>query len=109
IKENRTYDQVLGDLGKGNGDSFLTLFGRNVTPIQHYLADAFVTLDNFYVNGEVSTTGHSYTSSGYASPYLQMMTGLDYSSRLDSDSSFLPGDFSPGYLWETMAAKGTTF
>ena len=57
VKENRTYDQVLGDLGKGNGDPSLTLFGREVTPSQHALAAKFVDLDNFVVTGEVSGTG----------------------------------------------------
>lgn len=57
VKENRTYDQVLGDLGKGNGDSSLTLFGRAITPNQHALAAKFVVLDNFYDTGEVSGTG----------------------------------------------------
>src|ERR1043166_2324891 len=54
IKENRTYDQVLGDLGKGNGDPRLTMFGEAVSPVHHQLAREFVTLDNFFVNGEIS-------------------------------------------------------
>jgi DNA-binding beta-propeller fold protein YncE len=57
VKENRTYDQVLGDLGKGNGDPSLTLFGRTITPNQHALAARFVALDNFMDTGEVSGTG----------------------------------------------------
>jgi DNA-binding beta-propeller fold protein YncE len=57
VKENRTYDQVLGDLGKGNGDPSLTLFGRAITPNQHALAEKFVDLDNFSDTGEVSGTG----------------------------------------------------
>ncbi len=109
VKENRSYDQVLGDLGKGNGDSNLTMFGRSITPVQHYLADEFVTLDNFYANGEVGTAGHSYAASGYASPYLQLMAGLDHSNRLDTSSSFLPGAFSSRYIWESMGEKGLTY
>jgi phospholipase C len=81
IKENRTYDQVLGDLGRGNGDSKLTLFGRNVTPNHHRLAEEFVTLDNFYANGEISVLGHSFTTSGYASPFLEWLGNMSYSGR----------------------------
>ena len=104
VKENRTYDQILGDLGKGNGDPTLVNFGNAVTPIQHYLANAFITFDNLYVDGEVSTTGHSITASSYASPYLQLITSLDYSDRLDANSSFVAGGFSPTYIWDVLAA-----
>jgi YVTN family beta-propeller protein len=105
VKENRTYDQVLGDLGKGNGDPYLTVFGSAVTPIQHYISDSFVTLDNTYVDGEVSTTGHSVTSSGYASPYLQMITSLDYSDRFDGGSDVDPGGYARTYLWDVLASS----
>ena len=54
IKENRTYDQVLGDLGKGDGEAALAIYGREITPNQHRLAGDFVTLDNFYDSGTVS-------------------------------------------------------
>ncbi len=66
IKENRTYDQVLGDMPEGNGDPKLVLFGENITPNQHALAREFVLLDNFYVNGEVSADGHNWTMGAYA-------------------------------------------
>ncbi|NCW88362.1 MAG: YncE family protein, partial [Chitinophagia bacterium] len=71
IKENRTYDQVLADLPGGNGDTSLLLFGRNVTPNQHFFAEQFVLLDNFYVNSEVSADGHNWTMGGYATDYLE--------------------------------------
>ncbi|MBV8732131.1 MAG: hypothetical protein JO336_20175, partial [Acidobacteriia bacterium] len=109
VKENRTFDQVLGDLGKGNGDPTLVNFGAAVTPIQHYLANEFVTLDNLYVDGEVSTTGHSITSSSYASPYLQLLTSLDYSNRLEVSSAFVPGGFSPSYIWDSLNAQNITY
>ncbi len=109
VKENRTYDQILGDLGQGNGDPALVNFGAAVTPIQHYLAQEFVTLDNLYVDGEVSTTGHSITTSTYASPYLQMLTSLDYSSRLDANSAFDSGGFSPLYIWDALGAQNITY
>ena len=66
IKENRTYDQVLGDLGKGNGDSSLTLFGHDVTPNHHKIAEDFVLLDNFYVNADVSADGHNWSTAAIA-------------------------------------------
>ena len=62
IKENRTYDQVLGDLGKGNGDPRITEFGARITPNFHALADGFVDLDNFYVSGEVSGEGWPWST-----------------------------------------------
>ena len=61
IQENRTYDQVLGDIKSGNGDSSLVLFGENITPNHHAIAKEFVLLDNFYVNAEVSCDGHNWT------------------------------------------------
>ncbi len=81
VRENRTYDQVLGDLGRGNGDPYLTLFGEKITPNGHELARQFVTLDNYFANGEISVLGHSYTTSGYASPFMQLMSNLAYSDR----------------------------
>ncbi|MBC8120292.1 MAG: hypothetical protein H7Y22_00475, partial [Gemmatimonadaceae bacterium] len=109
VKENRTYDQVLGDLGKGNGDPTLTLFGREVTPAHHALADQFVTLDNFFVDGEVSTTGHSITASAYASPYLQFITSLEYSDRFAGSASVDPTAFSSTYLWDSLKAKSASY
>ena len=61
IKENRTYDQVLGDMKEGNGDPSLVLFGENVTPNLHALARQFVLLDNFYCDAEVSADGHNWS------------------------------------------------
>jgi hypothetical protein len=65
-KENRTYDQVLGDMPEGNGDTSLVLFGERITPNQHKLAREFVLLDNFYVDGEVSADGHNWSTSAHA-------------------------------------------
>jgi len=58
IKENRTYDQVFGDMGKGNSDPKLCTFGKKVTPNHHALAEQFVLLDNFYCNGVLSADGY---------------------------------------------------
>src|SRR5262249_57041879 len=81
IKENRTYDQVLGDLGRGNGDPKLTLFGADISPVHHQLARDFVTLDNFFVNGEISVLGHAFTTRGYASPFPELLGNTSYSYR----------------------------
>src|SRR5215813_9629336 len=69
MKENRTYDQVLGDLPNGDGDTSLLFFGRGITPNQHALAERFGTFDRFFVNAEVSGDGHNWTLAAYASDY----------------------------------------
>ncbi|QKJ30029.1 bifunctional YncE family protein/alkaline phosphatase family protein [Mucilaginibacter mali] len=71
IQENRTYDQVLSDMPKGNGDTSLLLFGRRITPNHHALAENFVLLDNFYVDGEVSADGHNWSLGAYATDYME--------------------------------------
>ena len=126
IKENRTYDQVLGDLGRGNGDAKLTLFGRSVTPIHHQLADEYVTLDNFFCNGEISVLGHSFTTSGYASPFVEWMGNLTYSYRWNAKNNpcatpnvtcvsggypygMVPAMFSPAYIWDNLDEKNVDY
>ena len=81
IKENRTYDQILSDLPQGNGDSSLLLFGRNITPNQHALAEQFVLLDNFYVDAEVSADGHSWSMAAYANDYNEKTWVTSYGGR----------------------------
>jgi YVTN family beta-propeller protein len=81
IKENRTYDQVLGDLPQGNGDASLTLFGRAITPNLHALAERFVLLDNTYCCGEVSGDGWNWSTQGMASPYVSRNVPYNYSGR----------------------------
>ncbi len=122
IKENRTYDQVLGDLGRGNGDKDLCIFGWDVTPNHHELARDFANLDNFYVDGEISVLGHSYTTSGYASPFLEWLGMNDYSGRMGAKGAAnprknedfwpfgtVPYTFSPAYLWDAMDAKSLDY
>ncbi len=87
IKENRTYDQVLGDIAEGNGDPGLCLFPEVVTPNQHKLARSFVLLDNFYVNAEVSADGHNWSIAAYANDYIEQ-------------SSRVKGNFTPKPLTE---------
>ncbi|HVF45313.1 MAG TPA: alkaline phosphatase family protein [Pyrinomonadaceae bacterium] len=103
VKENRSYDQVLGDLGRGDGDPSLTLFGRDITPNHHALAERFVTLDDFYADGEISVLGHSFTTSGYASPFLEWVGNAAYSGRYRGyPFGMVPSVTSPAYLWDAL-------
>ncbi|MGO9243728.1 MAG: alkaline phosphatase family protein [Verrucomicrobiia bacterium] len=81
IKENRTYDQVLGDVAAGNGDASLTLFGEKITPNQHALVKRFVLLDNFYDCGEVSGDGWPWSTQGMANEYVTRNVPYQYSRR----------------------------
>ncbi|WP_242009470.1 bifunctional YncE family protein/alkaline phosphatase family protein [Lacibacter cauensis] len=81
IKENRTYDQVLGDVPQGNGDTSIVLFGERVTPNQHKLVKEFVLLDNFYADGEVSADGHNWSTSANATDYLEKNWVTSYGGR----------------------------
>jgi len=81
IKENRTYDQVLGDVKEGNGDTSLVLFGERITPNQHAIAKQFVLLDNFYVDGEVSADGHNWSMGAYATDFMEKNWPTSYSNR----------------------------
>lgn len=81
IKENRTYDQVLGDVPEGNGDSSIVLFGEKITPNQHAIVKDFVLLDNFYVNAEVSEDGHSWSTGAYATDFIEKNWPTNYGGR----------------------------
>jgi hypothetical protein len=111
VKENRTYDQVLGDLGKGNGDPKLTLFGENVTPNHHKLAREFVLFDNFYVNADVSADGHNWSTSAIAPDYVQKMWPNSYGRRrrhYDYEGGE-PAAIPPaGYIWTNALSAGVT-
>jgi hypothetical protein len=103
VRENRTYDQVMGDLPGADGDPTLTLFGQEVTPNAHRLAQQFVTLDNYYADGEISVLGHSFTTSGYASPFLEWIGNASYSGRYNSyPFGTVPAVTSPSYLWDAL-------
>jgi YVTN family beta-propeller protein len=108
IKENRTYDQVLGDMPKGNGDPRLTIFGRKVTPNHHALAEEFVLLDNLYCDGEVSVDGHSWSTAAYATDWNEKFWPPNYGghSRADYTDANIPGG---GYLWDAARRKGLTY
>ena len=81
VKENRTYDQVLGDVPQGNGDLGRCMFGRDITPNQHALAERFVLMDNFYDSGEVSGDGWTWSTQGHANEYVIRNTPYQYSDR----------------------------
>lgn len=115
IKENRTYDQVMGDFkdarGKpaGNGDPNLTIYGENVTPNHHQIARDYVLLDNLYCNGEVSVDGHSWCDAAIATDYNQRSWILSYSKH-----GKLPGNEemenpAAGYLWDLCRRHGVSF
>ena len=98
IKENRTYDQVLGDLGKGNGDPSLVMFGPDVTPNQHRLADQFVVLDNFYATGGNSADGHQWTTQANEVSYCLWPGYAGRSYPYDGSDPIAYSD--GGFIWD---------
>jgi DNA-binding beta-propeller fold protein YncE len=122
IKENRTYDQVFGDLPQADGDSTLLFFGRDVSPNHHALAERFGIYDRFFVNAEASPDGHNWSMAAYTTDYLQKTVPSNYSGRgrsydyegsnrgvvpdADDDDVAAPAN---GYLWNLVQAKGLTF
>jgi YVTN family beta-propeller protein len=109
IRENRTYDQVFGDLGIGNGDSSLTLFGKNVTPNGHALARHFVTLDNIYCNGEVSEDGHQWCDAAYATDFTEKGWVNSYSKRGEPDKTPDLVASPAGYIWDNCRRNNISF
>lgn len=106
IKENRTFDQVLGDLGRGNGAPDLATYGRRITANQHRLAEEFVTLDNLYATGIVSAEGHQWLTQAYATSYTQWQ---GYSGRTyPFDGSDPIAYSSRGFLWDLARRAGRT-
>ena len=112
IKENRTYDQVLGDIEKGNGDSTLCLFPERVTPNQHALANTFVLLDNFYVNAEVSADGHNWSMGGYANDFVEKTWPTSYGGRggnYDYEGTREIAFPKDGFIWDYCARAGVSY
>ncbi len=108
IKENRTYDQVFGDVKEGNGDPHLCIFGEEVTPNHHKLAREFVLLDNFYCSGVLSADGHSWANAAYATDYLEKQFGQFVRSYPyeGSDPLAFP---TTGFLWDNALARKKSF
>jgi DNA-binding beta-propeller fold protein YncE len=115
IKENRTYDQVFGDVKKGNGDASLCIFDEPVTPNHHALVNEFVLLDNFYVESEVSADGHEWTMAAYATDFVEKSWPLVYRGggrgifRYPSEGQFNIAHPSGGYLWDQCAKAGISY
>ncbi|HUX57605.1 MAG TPA: beta-propeller fold lactonase family protein [Bacteroidales bacterium] len=112
IKENRTYDQVLGDIPEGNGDTNLVLFGENITPNQHAIAREFVLFDNFYVNGEVSADGHNWTMGAYATDFLEKTWPTSYGGRGGNYSGEGQREIANnknGFLWDYCQRLGVSY
>ena len=111
IRENRTYDQVLGDLPQGNGDPALAIFGRDVTPNAHAFAEEFVLLDNLYCDAEVSADGHNWSMAAYATDFVEKVWPPDYGAKgfdylfEGNDANAFPTN---GYLWDAAARAGLT-
>jgi len=109
IKENRTYDQVLGDLPQGDGDPALTIFGREITPNQHKIAQEFVLFDNLYTDGEVSSDGHQWSTAAYASDFLEKSWPSSYSRVASEETGYRSAaSESPRYIWDEVLRKGLT-
>jgi YVTN family beta-propeller protein len=107
IKENRSYDQVLGDVKEGNGDTSLVLFGEKITPNQHAIAKDFVLLDNFYVDGEVSADGHNWSMGAYATDYLEKNWPTSYGKR--GAGAVSNTKFNKKYIWDQASSAGLSF
>ena len=123
IKENRTFDQILGDLKVGNGDPSLTMFGEDITPNEHKLARQFGVLDNFYDSGEVSGDGHPWSTAAITSDYDEKNWQIAYRGKertydfqgqvadefpLDNNQPDV-NDPSTGYLWDNLARNHVTY
>jgi DNA-binding beta-propeller fold protein YncE len=116
VKENRTYDQVYGDVKKGNGEPSLCLFPEKVTPNHHKLADEFVLLDNLYVDGEVSADGHEWSMGAYATDFVEKLWPLSYRGSPRKTFGY-PAEGAVdniarpagGYLWDRAAEAKVTY
>ena len=123
IKENRTYDQLFGDLQPGNGDPALVMYGEDITPNQHKLARQFGILDNFYDSGEVSGDGHVWSTAAITSDYNEKTWQIAYRGQertYDYEGDVANGipleqgipdvdEPGTGYLWANLARQGRTY
>jgi DNA-binding beta-propeller fold protein YncE len=117
IKENRTYDQVFGDIPAGNGDPTLCLMGEKITPNHHKLVREFVLLDNFYCDGEVSADGHQWSMGAYATDFVEKTWPLSYRGSPTKKMHIYvsEGNFDAiarpagGYIWDRCAQAGVSY
>ncbi len=111
IKENRTYDQVLGDIDQGNGDPDLCIFGEEVTPNQHKIAREFGLLDNTYCSGILSADGHQWATSAFATDYMERsFAGFprSYPDGMEDDDVDALAYAPSGFIWDNAIAHGKT-
>ena len=115
VKENRTYDQVLGSVGKGNGDPSLNLFGEESAPNTRELARRFTTIDNFYADAEVSANGWNWVAQSNSNPYAEQMWPANYSGRKapypseNNNPENAAQDPKSSYLWQHLDTAGVSF
>ncbi|MEP7012113.1 MAG: alkaline phosphatase family protein [Acidobacteriota bacterium] len=106
VKENRTYDQVFGDLPQGDGDTSLLFFPREISPNHHALAERFGLFDRFFVNAEVSAQGHPWSTAAYVTDFTEKTVSSSYSDRRPGrDEDGDEEDSASGYLWNLAIAK----
>lgn len=108
IKENKTYDQVFGDMTRANSDPNLCVFGRNITPNQHALADQFVLLDNYYCNGVLSAEGHQWATQGYSTDYIEKGFG-GWPRSYPYEGNDAMAYASTGFIWDNVLLAGLSF
>ncbi|MCC6492670.1 MAG: beta-propeller fold lactonase family protein [Pirellulales bacterium] len=111
IKENRTYDQVLGDVERGNGDASLCIFGGQTTPNQHKLADQFVLLDNTYCAGILSADGHQWSTTAFSTDYMEKsFAGFprSYPDGMGEDENDALAYSPAGFIWDNALQHHTT-
>jgi len=108
IKENRTYDQVFGDIPQGDGDTSLVEFGIEVTPNHHKLASTFVLMDNFNCSGVLSADGHQWTDEAYVTDYIEKSFG-GFTRSYPYDGNDALAYASSGFIWDNVLKHGLTF
>ena len=112
LKENRTYDQVFGDIAEGNGDSSLCLFGEKYTPNQHKLAKEYVLLDNFFVDAEVSADGHNWSMGAHANDYLEKTWPTSYGRRGGATEGMGRREIAndkDGFIWDFCKKSNVSY
>ena len=112
IRENRSYDQVLGDVKEGNGDPALCLFGKKITPNAHKIVKDFTLYDNFYVDAEVSADGHNWSTAAYATDYVEKLWPVNYGRRgasYDFEGGVPAAAPTSGYIWNDAMSHHKSF
>ena len=109
IKENRTYDQVFGDLKEGDGDPSLLFFPREVSPNHHALAERFGLFDRFFTNAEVSSQGHVWSTAAYVTDYTEKVIPSAYARKRPDVDEGEVDEPAEGYLWNRALQKGISF